>query len=106
MADDLTVTVHRDDRAAHVVVSGDLSAYTCHQVFEAVASLVHDGVAAVNLDFAGVEFMDSSGIQCLITAQRTALDAGAVVTVGAMSEKVKRVLDVVGLLESLGHEPG
>ena len=60
----------------------------------------------VKLDFAAIEFMDSSGIQCLITARRSAEDAGAVLTVVAMSEKVERILDVVGLLESFtGRAP-
>ncbi|MDF3301519.1 STAS domain-containing protein [Streptomyces tropicalis] len=49
------------------------------------------------VDFGGVTFMDSSGINALITAHRAAVELGARLRIAAPREAVQRVLHLVGV---------
>ena len=96
--DDLLVMVDREADRCRIGVSGDLSAFTCRNLSEAVATELGDGATHVELDLSGVEFMDSSGVQCLVEVHAAASEAGASLVVAAMADRIQRILEITGLL--------
>ena len=64
----LTVTVRKPhDQVAVIDIAGDLNADGDAVLFEAYEDAGDDGVSAVILNFAGLEYMNSSGIGLLVT---------------------------------------
>ena len=98
MEDDLSVVVDREADRCRIGVSGDLSVFTCRNLSDAVATEIREGATSVELDLSGVEFMDSSGVQCLVEVHAAAAEAGGTLVVGEMADRVKRILEITGLL--------
>lgn len=55
--------------------------------------------SAITIDLAACTFLDSSGVGALVTIRNAARDAGMKLYVRGASERVKRVLEVTGLLD-------
>jgi len=64
-----------------------------------------DDAELVVVDLAGVTFMDSSGIHGLVTAHRSARDAGRTLHVVNASGAVASVLEITGVARLLGPPP-
>ena len=91
----LSVDLDRSDPASVIVtLSGELDIATCDTLQEVLADIAD--VASVTVDLRGLEFMDSSGVHCLLDAHRAARDRGVEFKVidGA---SVSRVLEVSGV---------
>ena len=106
-ADELVVTVQEEGTSCRVIAVGDLTAFTCRRLSDAVVAAVEQGSSSVELDLSDVTFIDSSGVQCLVQARRAAADHDdGRVKVTGMSTQVRRVLEVTGLLGPLtGGDP-
>ncbi|WP_195911353.1 STAS domain-containing protein [Streptomyces kaniharaensis] len=77
-----------------IALSGDLDDFAAHDVRRLLDALVDGGEARVVVDLAAVGFVDSTGLNALLSAARRARDGrGAVRLAGA----VPRVRDVVEL---------
>jgi anti-sigma B factor antagonist len=72
----------------------------------ATASMLEDAIQAVRgtvaVDLSGVTFMDSAGMRVLIREHERREASGDKLVLAALSEPVRRVLEVAGLLEYLG----
>lgn len=87
---------------ARVVVRGELDAFTAPDLLAGVAEAAGD---EVELDLAGVTFIDSSGLASVIAAhQRLDGDHRRLVIV-QRSEVVQRLLDLSGVAERLNLDP-
>ncbi|MFI7434350.1 STAS domain-containing protein [Micromonospora haikouensis] len=86
-----------------LVVTGEIDVATSGELASVLAGLL-DGAppAALELDFGGVRFLDSSGILVLLRAQGRAADRGCRLTVADVQPTVHRVLEITGVLELLG----
>jgi anti-sigma B factor antagonist len=56
----------------------------------------------VEVDLGAVSFLDSAGIAALVEGRKAALDRGASFRVTEASDTVIRMLDITGLLDTLG----
>ena len=86
--------LHRDG-AGVLVVRGEIDQASAPVFREAVERVEASGVPVV-LDFAGVTYMDSSGLTVLIEASLRTGDAASVCVRNA-SEQVLRLLEITGL---------
>jgi anti-anti-sigma factor len=87
-----------------VVVSGHFDFASEHDFVAAVdETLVGDDAAEVLLDFAAVDFMDSSGVRALMQLRER---HGEQVRLAAASAAVTRVLDIAGVTDALIHPTG
>jgi anti-sigma B factor antagonist len=93
---DLTTT-EGPDGVTIVAARGEVDAATSEQLGEAITKAAAGG-GPVSVDLSGVSFIDSSGLRCLIVAQR---DLGDRVVVVAASDVVVRLFEVTGLTETL-----
>lgn len=86
-----------------LVVTGEIDIATSGELASVLAGLL-DGAppAALELDFGGVRFLDSSGILVLLRAQGRAAGQGCRLTLTDVQPTVHRVLEITGVLELLG----
>ena len=95
----LTVAVsHRGDVCV-LTVTGELDAATTAELESAIDSSGANA-ASVELDMAGVSFIDSSGLRTLVMARQTAEEVDRSFTITGSSKAVDRLLELTGL-ESL-----
>ena len=55
-------------------------------------------IESISFNMDGVKYISSAGIRVLIVAHKRAIKNGKNISIGAMSPKVKEIIDVVGIL--------
>ena len=99
------ITVGGDHQGAVVVtVAGELDLATSPALREACLQAVEGG-GDVELDLAGVSFLDSSGISVLVQTRQRLDTLGRHLRIRAASGPVRRVLELSGLDGALGLAP-
>jgi anti-anti-sigma factor len=90
-----------DERAVEIRVAGELDMSTAPQLEETLSRELGAG-RSVLLDLSAVTFMDSSGLNTIVTASRSAVPGKVVFTIGpTLSSQVQRVLEITGLRDLL-----
>jgi anti-sigma B factor antagonist len=87
------------DAAPVLAVSGDLDISGVEEFLEHADRLLDAGSAAIEVDLAGVTFIDSSGLGALVRLQRTATAAGRQLRLVNVPRPVTRILELTGLTE-------
>jgi anti-anti-sigma factor len=87
------------DGVAVLRVGGELDVHTAPTLVAAIAQAFDAGATSLEIDAAGLQFCDSSGIQVLVQAREQALAQGGAVKVVNARGPVEKVLTVTGLLE-------
>ena len=103
MVEGLAVDLVHLDGSAVLMVRGEIDMATSSVFRAAMERTMALGVPVV-LDFAGVTFMDSSGLNVLLLAGQ-AVDRSESVTVRNPSPPVRRLLTVTGLDGLVGSGP-
>ena len=95
----MLLRVDIEDRSDHAVVTavGEIDAATADTVGEAVTRAFADGYRLVLLDFAGVSFIDSTGLGMLVRAHRTAETSDAAFAVVRPTPQTRKLIRVLGL---------
>ncbi len=88
-----------------VTAAGELDILTAAQLLRCVVALAPPATSCVAIDLSAVTFIDSSGINALRTAVRSAQARGVAAVVAAPGEHVQRVLDLVRMGDVLPLEP-
>ena len=101
MTIDVACEPHPD--ACVLTVTGDLDCSSGAALTAAIDAAVADGFSTVLLDLAPVEFMDSTGVSCLLSARLAHGDDA--IQIVAMSGQVGRVLRLSGV-DTLFSVPG
>lgn len=82
-----------------LVVDGDIDAHTCPDLAAHLDPLTGDG--DVQVDLAGVDFMDSSGLRVIIGAHQRAAEADRKLIIERPGRAVRRILEISGLIDHL-----
>ncbi|MFN8051013.1 MAG: STAS domain-containing protein [Acidimicrobiales bacterium] len=99
----LSAAVERIDRSSwRVTVAGELDVRTAGELAEVLEPLVTKERCSVVVNLSGVDFMDSSGLRALVRAANEASSAGGSLVLARVSDSVKRLLEVTGLVDHLG----
>lgn len=99
----IDVDVTTDRRLARLAVTGELDGSTTTELLEAVRKvLAAPAPERVELHLAGLTFIDSAGIRCLLICRTAAEDAGSRLTLVDPSRAVIRVLEITSLLDLFG----
>ena len=86
----------RTDECTVVQVSGELDIASAPLLQDHLFALIRDGHRVV-LELAGVEFMDSSGLEVLLSCHGRAQQAGTGLVLRRPSRRVSRLLELTGL---------
>jgi|GEM_PF-492121 len=90
---------------ARVAVTGEIDLATAPAFRETLLGVLHThGPAVLDIDLAGVTFLDCTGIGALVAVRNAAVHAGSHVRVCHPQPIVRRILEVTGLLDVLAVE--
>jgi anti-anti-sigma factor len=92
------------DGRAIVAAAGELDIASAPQFLSSIAALSQPSTSAIAIDLSALTFIDSSGINALRTAVRSANARGVGAIVAAPSERVLKVLELVRLGDILPLE--
>lgn len=104
MVERLAVDMVHLDGSAVLMVRGDIDMASAAAFRAALEQAMSSGVPVV-VDFAGVTFMDSSGLKVILGAHKATGDAGSV-CVRNPSPQVRRVFTMTGLSDMLTLDTG
>ncbi|MGC4804672.1 STAS domain-containing protein [Micromonospora sp. DT233] len=91
------------ENRGRLAVTGEIDLATSGELTAALAdALEGPPLAALEVDFSGVRFLDSSGILALLRAHGRAARQGCRLTVTDVQPTVRRVLEITGVLATLG----
>src|SRR4051812_17988462 len=97
----------RDIDTVTVMISGEIDLATAEQLHHEIATHVESRhVAAVLLDFAGVTFIDSAGINTLLVGRRLADEHGKGYRVINAATLVRDLLEMTGVWSHLTGRAG
>jgi anti-anti-sigma factor len=88
-----------------VTATGELDTTTAPELLSSVAVLARPATTGVAIDLSAVTFVDSSGINALHRAVRSARARGVAAVIAAPGERVQKVLDLVRMCDILPLEP-
>ena len=94
----LTVDVETTGDGATVIVKGEIDASSAAEFRTAIADAL-DAQPLVSIDMADCRFLDSSGVTAIIAGYKKAEAIGGAVRIVRPSQKVLRVLQLVGQTE-------
>jgi anti-sigma B factor antagonist len=98
----VNITVTTDAGAVRLHVAGELDMATADDLRHALhRAITQTGTTAIVVDFDQVSFCDSSGIEVLDRAYGQAGDAGITLRLVNPQRAVRRILDLVGILQTL-----
>jgi anti-sigma B factor antagonist len=92
-----------------LTLGGELDLASTPALTETIARLCADGTREIVLDISGLEFIDSTGLRCILAARAACERGGSELLVEPeperVSPQVRRLLQVTGLLERLPFAP-
>lgn len=94
----------REGSTLTLALQGRLDTSTAPDLEAALASSL-DGVAALVLDFAGVDYLSSAGLRVLLSAQKRMTAAHGSLALRRVNAAVRDVLDITGFSDFLAIEP-
>jgi anti-anti-sigma factor len=95
LPDHFSVSSDSSPGVVTVVVTGEVDLDTAPAVHDEVLRHLHPG-ATVHLDLGDVTFMDSSGLQVLLSSRRHATEVGAELRLVRVSARVQRLIVLTG----------
>lgn len=97
----LDVTTELDSGPVRVVLTGELDISSAAKVEEELSRLEVDRPDLILLDLRGLEFMDSSGLRTIVSADSRAREEGRRLAIVRGPAAVQRIFDVTRLDERL-----
>jgi len=101
----LNVTSERNDGIVVLAVNGRLGTASSLALVEALSREIRGEYLRLLVDLAGVDYMSSAGLGALETIARRVHEAGGELVLCALSEPVRLVFDLAGLLSAFAIEP-
>ena len=90
------------DGVTTIALSGDVDMVVADRLLGALSEVIDDAATTrLVVDMSRVRFWDSSGVGALVTAYRRASARGITLVIGDMSEQVRQILRLTGLLDLL-----
>jgi anti-sigma B factor antagonist len=89
-------SVSQEEHRTVVTLEGELDAASSDELTQVLEDVVRNGPRRVVVDLAGVTFMDSSGLRCLLHGADHATSHDTTLVVERASGIVRRVLELTG----------
>lgn len=95
-----------EDQAVTVSLSGELDLASAHDLEQALTDAQATNAGRVVIDLAGLEFIDSTGLRVLLSAQRRADATGQALLLRNPQPQVRRLFEIAGILELVSLDGG
>lgn len=97
MSDDLEIEeVVSRSGVAVMLLSGDVDLMGRDKLLDAVQRVCGEAASDVIIDLSGVEFMDSTGLNALVLAQRHCARRGVELLVTGASTRIRQMFSITG----------
>jgi anti-anti-sigma factor len=100
--DEAGVTIDRDGDVLRVRLSGDIDLADIDALNAALAPELQGRTSGLELDLSAVSFMDSTGVRWVLQLQQAVIGGGGDLEVVDVSEPVRQLFSIVGLLDHFG----
>lgn len=97
MEADLNIEVHRMGSVPIVDLSGDIDAYTCAKLREAILELLEKGELRIVISMTNVNYIDSSGLGTLVGGLRRVSERNGGLAISGASAQIQKVFGITGL---------
>lgn len=97
MTTELTVKIHKQEEASVLELSGDLDAFTCGKLRDAIVELLDDGSRKIIISMSKIKYIDSSGLGTLVGGLRRINEQGGALALFGASAQVRKVFLITGL---------
>ncbi len=97
--DTLRVSTERRDDTIVLVLEGELDIATAPRIEEALRAAEEQAPAILVLDLRALDFMDSTGLRTILSADARAREAGRRLAVVQGNENIRRVFEVTRLYD-------
>jgi anti-anti-sigma factor len=98
---ELTVTDHDSENHHELIVAGSLDLVSRASLMDAgKLAIAAEASASLTLNLKDVDFIDSTGLGTIVELASDAADAGIGFAIKAPSARVRRILQVTGLLDA------
>ncbi|WP_433261670.1 STAS domain-containing protein [Micromonospora vinacea] len=88
---------------ARITAVGELDGCVTDHLEQVVQGILREqDIRGIDVDLAGVTFIDSAGIRCLLTCRENASESGCQLRLRNLTPTVHRVLAITGLLGVFG----
>jgi anti-sigma B factor antagonist len=94
---ELKVTTWSQGDHTVLLVAGEIDLYTAPKLQSELTAALRHSPARLIVDMSGVEFCDSTGINVLLAAHRTARERGGELQLAGPGSATRKVLQVTGL---------
>ena len=78
-------------------IRGEVDIYTAPRLKEAVLTALSGGATSLAFDLSAVEFLDSTGLQVLMSAKKRAAERGGDVYLVGVGGQIRRVFSLLSL---------
>jgi len=96
---DLQIEVRRQKDVAVIILKGEVDAYTCARLREAMIEAIEDGGANLVVDMKNVEYIDSSGLGTLVGGLKRVSERQGTIAVVCTNPQIRKVFDITGLVK-------
>jgi anti-sigma B factor antagonist len=97
--EDFAISVEPIDQGGVVSVQGEVDVYTSPAFREHLYRLIDDGATRVIVDFAGMDFIDSSGLGVLVGALKRIREQSGEIELRGLKPSAKKIFDITGLTQ-------
>lgn len=92
-----TIDLTIDRAAARIVVDGELDISNASSLTSAFDAALGSGTCTIEVDLAGVTFIDSTSVAAILTFWPRAVECRVGITITEASPQVRRVIDMIEL---------
>jgi anti-sigma B factor antagonist len=97
----ITLQTEEIDGRYVVKVGGEVDVHTSPELAAELTRLFGESIFSVDVDLHAVEFLDSTGLAVLLSAHRDAEKAGGALRVFTSSDRIRKLLRISGLIDTL-----
>ena len=97
----LEISSEITDEKAIIRIEGEVDVSNASELRDALDTALADGAKEVEVDFAEVAYIDSTGIGVLVGAAHRAQESGSVLVVANPQKNVERVFTLLGVDKDL-----
>jgi anti-anti-sigma factor len=97
----LRVATQRSGTTEEITLSGELDLSSVDVLYDHIRLAIDDGVRHLILHVAELEFVDSTGLSCFLSASKRLDSVGGTCTLRSPSPQVRRTLSIAGVLLAL-----
>ncbi|OFX74437.1 MAG: hypothetical protein A2X12_08715 [Bacteroidetes bacterium GWE2_29_8] len=95
---------HTESESVNIIIEGRLDSLCAEQLASSVEEDIRAGYYNVAIDMAAIEYISSAGIRVLVKIYKQLHSVNGKLTLSSISENVKTVLDLAGLIDMFLHK--